>query len=212
MYFDGEMLEKIPNFWLLCREYSARQAALLIAGVDPSGKVGANCEQWKEHERPTGYEAIKQALKVALQNEEIKGSFVPIFTYWNNEQQDQIPGSFDVVDSKVERDSLVSWLRMQGVVTGFFFQVAESPTGPGYLDPKHPRYAQKLAAAVSAWIAVTDPKGKTPKQALDKWLREHAAEFGMVNDDGNPVEAAVSDCSKLANWEPGGGAPKTPGG
>ena len=68
-----------------------------------------------------------------------------------------------------------------------------------------------LAAAVKAWQAVTDPKGKSPKQALDKWLREHAADFGLTDDEGNPVNQAIEDCSKIANWQPGGGAAKTPG-
>lgn len=81
-----------------------------------------------------------------------------------------------------------------------------------YLDPKNPRYAPKLAAAVRAWQAVTDPGGHHPKQALEKWVREHASEFGLLDDDGNPINQAVEDCGKVANWKPGGGAPKTPGG
>lgn len=80
----------------------------------------------------------------------------------------------------------------------------------GYLDPSHPRYAPKLAAAVRAWQAVTDAGKTTPKQALDKWLRANAAEFGMINDVGKPVEAAVVECSTVANWNFIGGAPKTP--
>lgn len=81
----------------------------------------------------------------------------------------------------------------------------------GYLDPSNPRYAPKLAAAVKAWQAVTDPKGKSPKQALDKWLREHAADFGLLGNDGIPVNLAIKECSRVANWRPGGGAARTPG-
>jgi hypothetical protein len=48
-----------------------------------------------------------------------------------------------------------------------------------FLDPKNPRYAPKLAAAVLAWEATGNEAstGKSPKQALLKWLREHAAEL-----------------------------------
>ena len=81
---------------------------------------------------------------------------------------------------------------------------------PGYLDPRNSRYPPKLAGAVRAWEAVTDVKGKSPKQALDKWLREHAADFGPIAEDGNPVNQAIEECSKVANWS-SGGAPKTPG-
>jgi len=58
---------------------------------------------------------------------------------------------------------------------------------------------------------VTDTGGKTPKQALAKWLREHAAEFGMTDDEGKPNETGIEEAAKMANWQPGGGAPKTPG-
>ena len=110
----------------------------------------------------------------------------------------------------VEVENLKIWLRSRGFTSGFFFPNEEAGR-PGYLDPKNPRYPPKLAAAVSAWIAVEDPHGRSPKQSLDRWLREHAAEFGLTDDDGNPVNTAMEECSKVANWQPGGGASKTPG-
>jgi hypothetical protein len=45
-----------------------------------------------------------------------------------------------------------------------------------------------------------------------KWLREHAAKFGMTDDDGKPNETGIEEAAKVANWQPTGGAPKTPGG
>lgn len=83
---------------------------------------------------------------------------------------------------------------------------------PDYLNPNHPRFAPKLAAAVNAWLAVTDPGPRTPKQALERWLRENATQFGMTNDDGAPINQAITECAKVANWAPEGGAAKTPGG
>jgi len=97
--------------------------------------------------------------------------------------------------------------------TGFFFP--ETIVSPDYLDPKHPRYAPKLAAAVLAWMATATEavtSGKSPKQALAKWLREHAADFGMTDDDGKPNETGIEEAAKVANWQLTGGAPKTPGG
>lgn len=109
----------------------------------------------------------------------------------------------------INRDDLIAWLQSNGIRTGFFFPAATD--APDYLDPKNPRYAPKLAAAVRAWQSVTDPGGKHPKQALAKWLREHAAEFGMTDDEGKPNETGIEEAAKVANWQPGGGAPKTPG-
>jgi hypothetical protein len=103
---------------------------------------------------------------------------------------------------------LVPWLEAAGIRTGFFFPTATD--APDYLDPKNLRYAPKLAAAVRAWQSVTDAGGKHPKQALAKWLREHAAEFGMTDDEGKPNETGIEEAAKVANWQPGGGAPKTP--
>lgn len=111
--------------------------------------------------------------------------------------------------SLVSRTDLIAWLESNDFHSGFFFPSANT-RDPDYLDPDNPRYAAKLAAAVRAWQAVTDPGKKSPKQALDKWIRENAAVFGLTDDDGNPVAQAVEDCSKIANWQPGGGAPKTP--
>jgi hypothetical protein len=45
-----------------------------------------------------------------------------------------------------------------------------------------------------------------------KWLRENASEFGLSDDDGKPNETGIEETAKVANWQPGGGAPKTPSG
>lgn len=108
----------------------------------------------------------------------------------------------------IHLDALKEWLSSRGFKTGFFFP--KSTNAPDFLDPNNPRYAAKLAASVKAWQAVTDVTGKHPKQALIKWLREHAAEFDLSDDEGKPNETGIDECAKVANWQPGGGAPKTP--
>lgn len=119
-----------------------------------------------------------------------------------------LEGTIDFYRSTVNAESLKQWLRLKGFTTGFFFP--EPFETMDFLDSTHPRYAPKLAATVRAWQAVTDAGKKSPKQALDKWLREHAAEFGLTNEDGKPIENAVEECSKVANWNAKGGATKTP--
>ena len=54
-------------------------------------------------------------------------------------------------------------------------------------------------------------KGKTAKQALERWLRENAAGYGLSDEDGNPNAKGIEECAKVANWQHKGGAPKTPG-
>ncbi|HIF59750.1 MAG TPA: hypothetical protein EYQ26_09700 [Rhodospirillales bacterium] len=105
-------------------------------------------------------------------------------------------------------EDLQKWLSNNGFRTGFFFPGFSD--APDYLDIQNPRYAPKLAAAVKAWQAVINPKGKTPKQAIIKWLREHAADYGLSDDEGKPNETGIEEVAKVANWKPGGGAPKMP--
>jgi len=104
------------------------------------------------------------------------------------------------------------WLKGRGFKSGFFFPQATEE--PDFLDPKNENYAPKLAAAIGAWQAVNaEPKltsGKTVKQALLKWLRQNADQFGLTKDDGNPNEQGIEEIAKISNWEPKGGAPKTP--
>ena len=196
------------DYWRLCDELSIVQAALLLAECDPSGGDGY-AEGWDMDKRPKGYEAAKTAITSAFRREAIKGRLIPNYEYdINGNQCGAIQDSINPVESRVEVESLREWLETRGIRTGFFFPSATD--APDYLDPKNPRYAPKLAAAVRAWLSVTDPGGRHPKQALEKWLREHAAEFGMTDDEGKPNETGINEAAKVANWQPGGGAPKTP--
>ncbi len=126
----------------------------------------------------------------------------------NGNEIGEIFGTTDIDRSIVERDSLKRWLQERGISSGFFFP-GEPPT-TDYLDPLHPRYAHKLAAAIQAWQAVGEPSGRTPKQALDKWLRENAAAFELTKEDGTVNELGIQEVSKVANWKREGGVSKTP--
>lgn len=199
----------ISEYWRLCEEFTLKQAALLIVGFEPASETGGLCESWQIHERPPGYEAAKQGLIAGLQKGTITGKHRGLQdTDINGNQIGELQGTTDVDATTVERDSLIAWLGNRGIKTGFFFP--EGPEMPDYLNEKDPRYAPKLAAATRAWQAVTDTNGKHPKQAMMKWLREHASEYGLTNDDGIPNETGIEQVASVANWQPGGGAPKTP--
>jgi hypothetical protein len=200
------------DYWRLCDELTIIQAALLVAGREPSGNAQYNAE--KTIHPPVGYEAAREAISNALRRGAIKGQLVPLYEHdINGNICGESQGSVDIHSSRVEVDSLKAWLAGRGLKTGFFFP--ERPVAQDYLNPKRPRYAPKLAAAVFAWLATGDEstsKAKSPKQALTKWLREHASEFGLTDEDGKPNETGIEEAAKVANWQPGGGAPKTPAG
>jgi hypothetical protein len=204
----GEPLDDF-DYWRLCDELSVFQAALLTIGISPSDSEGAYSEEREVHARPFGYEAAKTAISNALKKGYIAGDLVSEHEYdINGNFAGAIEGSINIKESTVDVDSLVLWLADRGLKTGFFARdISESAD---YLDPKHPRYAPKLAAAVKAWLAIEDPAGRHPKQALTKWLREHASKFGLSDEEGKPNETGIEEAAKVANWQPGGGAPKTP--
>ena len=201
------------DYWRLCDELSVIQAALLIAGCDPSSDA-SYIEGWDAEKRPLGYEAAKTAISNALRRGAITGQLIKIYEHdINGNTCGVIEDSIDLASSRIEVDSLREWLAGRGLKTGFFFP--EERDFGDYLDPRHPRYAPKLAAAVRAWLATESESaigGKSPKQALAKWLREHAADFGLTDEDGKPNETGIEEAAKVANWQPTGGAPKTPGG
>ncbi len=198
------------DYWRLCDQLDIVQAALLVCGHDPSADQ-STIENWSPDTRPPGYEAAKTAISNALRKGLIEGQLIPLYKHDLNGNQSIIEYSIDLTVSRIEVESLRSWLANRGLHTGFFFPIATG--APDYLDPDHPRYAPKLAAAVNAWLASGDEsaaRGRSVKQTLMKWLREHASDFGLSDDDGKPNDTGIEETAKVANWQPGGGAPKTP--
>jgi hypothetical protein len=225
----------INPLWRLADPLTVKQAAVLIAGFDPnkvSFRADGSAYFHSENDDTsivwvdTAFAALTNAINGGNLKAKINYPAEPQFLVWGtnpNYDSSFLHGAVEVRTEKnnfavfpepnfdrtlIEVIELKRWLKSSGIQDGFFFP--DSTNAPDYLDPKNTRYAPKLAAAVNAWIAVTDPGKVSPKKALEKWLRENAARFGMTDDDGNPINQAIDDCSKVANWQPGGGAPKTP--
>jgi hypothetical protein len=193
------------DYWRLCDEVSVVQAALLIVGEDPAVPQ-EYIAQWEPENRPKGYDAVKTALINAIKRKQLRAD-IP-------EGEDEFGHHYGPYwdQATILVDDLRTWLRSRGVKTGFFFPL---PEGPDYLSGFHPNYSPKLAAAIDAWTAVSGDaelrRGKSIKQALIIWLRQHANEFGLTKEDGNPNEQGIEEVAKIANWDTRGGAPKTPG-
>lgn len=197
------------DYWRLCDDLSIDEAAHLLIGTDPN-EIEAQAAAGREliPDSQANYlmnlSAATQAISAALRRGDVKGHIVTNGVRFD----DNKPISLDTANSRIEVESLRHWLTSRGIRTGFFFPTATDE--PDYLNPNNPRYAPKLAAAVCAWQAVTNSGGKSPKQALTKWLRENARLFGMTDDEGLPITLAIEEVAKVANWKLGGGAPKTP--
>ena len=204
------------DYWRLCDQLTVVQAALLVVGEDPSGNL-ANCENWSPGDRPLGYEAAKSAISHALKTGAINGTKVgnklpePRYDATGN-WHDRFDDGVDPEASVVEVASLRQWLGSRGFTSGFFFPAI--PEAPSYLNSRGKNYAPKLAAAIAVWQAIgSQPEsmsGRSVKGAMLKWLRKHAGQYGLTKGDGSPNEQGIEEVAKIANWDPKGGAPKTP--
>jgi hypothetical protein len=200
------------DYWRLCDELSLVQAALLIVGVDPANSQEW-VREWEPHKRPEGFDAAMAALTHAVLAARLKATIRKNAREYGWMEQPEADEIADMSDQGFRMvDDLRTWLRGRGIKSGFFFpQETESED---YLNESDEHYSPKLAAAVTAWEAVSrDPsllRGKTVKQAILIWLRRNADQYGLTKDDGSPNEQGIEEVAKIANWDTKGGAPKTP--
>ncbi len=187
--------------WRLADELTLVQAAFLILGYDPTEdqeRLG-----YGNYTPPDGFVAVKHALSASIKSGNLPSTA--------SLEQDERYGEFYHVEDMtlITVSDLREWMRSKGFGRHFFF-FPEGIAGE-YANPNHPRYSAKLAAAVEAWNAMEGDalNGKTPKQAVKKWLRHEAVRFGLTDDDGIATETAIEEIAKVVNWKTGGGAPST---
>ncbi len=191
------------NRWKLAARLTVFQISLLIAGYDPSEFDGEDPSNWAS-EVKINTAAFITAIKNASKNEKLKfyANYIDIYSGqeldWNT--------------STICVQSLRQWLYERNYEDRFFISKGEDKEK--LFDTEYEFYAPKLAAPIRAWDEVTsDPKalsGKSPKKALDIWLRKHANEYGPTGKDGDPNKLGIEEICKVANWKPNGGASPTP--
>jgi hypothetical protein len=189
--------------WKIPDRLTIYQIALLMEGYDPGEFQDETFSQWHPTVRGETF-AVLTALRHAIEDESL-----PLY---KQVYEDGFGGAIDFHSSLVHVNQLRKWLDGKGICDGFFARPAfKADVVENYFSPY---YAPKLAAANAAWKAVTtDPKrlrGKSPKQALTKWLTEHAKEYDLLNKDGTPNTTGIEEVAKVANWRMAGGAPATP--
>lgn len=201
--------EKI-DAWRICTSLGIFDAASLMAGTYPAAIRNPHGAPYLREE--TDLDDIFQAYIAAIKNAIRDGSLEAGIKYYPLEQNEYSP-RMDWSATIVKASNLTAWLSSRGITSGFFFP-SQDDSKPSYLDDKSPHYAPKLAAAIRAWEAVTSDQklleGRTPKQALVRWLNLHASHYGLTKDDGTPNATGVEETAKMANWDTAGGAPKTP--
>lgn len=188
--------------WRYVHTLTIYQIALLIEGFDPSEFDCSSSDGWR-------WDAQKKTtpLLIALRNA-IDDESLPLR---RKVSRDELGYNIVYESSLVHVDDLQNWMRRIGLHDSFFRPPKQAPD---IENPFGDFYAPKLAAAIAAWKAVTaDPRllrGKSPKKAIEAWLRENAAHYDLLNKDGSPNATGIEEIAKVANWKPAGGAPATP--
>ncbi len=121
--YDGEQVWEDDSLsdWLLSSELTVMEATLLMIGYDPAGRA-RKVESMSTETRPARYEAIKNAISHSLRRGEIEGTVIPQCCYDEDGMPaEDIPDSVDARSSRVDVESLRSWLRGRGFTTGFSF-------------------------------------------------------------------------------------------
>lgn len=188
--------------WKHAGELNVYQIALLLAERDPTPYQDTPYHNWDSEARDDAAPYLT-ALKNAVTTERLETLTKP----WRDHGI-----GHDWSELLIDVEKLKIWLRDRNFTDNFFFQ--SKNIIQIHTISSSPYYAPKLAAALAAWQAVTSEptrlRGKSPKQALDAWLIEHAAEYSLVKPDGTLNKAGIEEVAKVANWQPSGGAPKTP--
>jgi len=198
----------IDPFWHLTEAVSLQEAAALIAGYDPH-QLALTVGETDVHPTYPKYYPVIRALRQAVASGALKAKEEWVYEIDEITEQEHAT-VLKVAETIVNIEDLKKWLSDKGVQVNFFFPSAK----PNYLDERHKHYSPKLAAAINVWESVTSDAslmhGATAKQAMMKWLRRHADQYGLTKDDGNPNEQGIEEIAKIANWDSKGGAPKTP--
>lgn len=221
------------DLYRIAVSYTLTDAAALLVGVRPSSVH--HPDEWNRNrfmvygDSQNEFRAALQALVGAVNHGSSPLRAVKRFHGVNDEARSvlyDLPDGHEIVmeldpsRTTVDAEDLRQWLSARGVRSGFFFPAA--PPTPDYLDPNHPRFAPKLAAAVRAWLAMEDEnlrRGKGIIAALEGWLETRYKELGLVHErdqPGNNVKVgdlnrtAITEAAKVANWRPAGGATSTP--
>lgn len=191
------------DYWRVCTDFTVVQAALIACGVAPDSLQYEVERNSSKH--PEGYVPLRSAFQNALNSGRLKPS-KPAFNY---DHEGEPTPYFDIESTTIAAEEIDRFLKSVGVSCEFFDRGTAEPAPEALTS-----MPAKLSAAVKAWTAVSsDParvRGKSPKQALEQWLTEHAAELGLLNRAGQLNRTGIEEICKVANWKPSGGAPATP--
>jgi hypothetical protein len=114
-------------------------------------------------------------------------------------------GAPNLETTTIDKEDLIVWLEANGLTNNIFFskpeQKAAASEVPEYLNPANECYSPKLAAAVQAWMAVTEnpPGTREALAAIKAWLNRNIKMF--KNKKGSYLASGASEeIAVVVNW------------
>ncbi len=185
--------------WKLAEAVTIREAACILSYVDPAPFRYSN--QLMPSEAEAMEAAIEQAILLGTLKPFAAWTYCPLTSEVVPCEHVSPHTNLDAKRTSVRVRELVEWADARGVSHCW-----QSATASARVGTNHADYPPELRAAIEAFTAVhADPRataGKHPKQALSDWLAANKPELSANARDR---------IASVANWQPGGGAPKTPG-
>ena len=185
------------------------QVASLAVGLDPTPSAVANSFNPAAARIPPevmdNFNIVLQAVSLAAVDEPVL--LDAIVRYGN--PPDFQGGKMSLHGSTVSFSAVVRWFDEREIRPEFFFPVHKiAPMD--FMDPDHNRFAPELALAVTVWqaMATAGPLKKSPRAALETWIREHPEAWLGPNPLG---QKAKERRLTMTNWKPDGGMQKTCG-
>ena len=193
--YDDFLFANIGRAWRLADVLTIKEAACILGWVDPSKYTSTN--------RILPDEA--EGMRVLLQRAITQG-YLPFAAAWEYGENDcystqTVNAYTSLADHTTIRVSdLATWCDSKGIEHPFESQPASNANMPALQT-----FPDELRAAIEAFEAVSRTPNaiakKTPKAALSAWLETNKPELSA-----NARERIAT----VANWQPSGGAPKTP--
>lgn len=188
------------NAWRAASLVTIRQAACLLSNEDPQAHTGSQLEKL-----PAQAQTMSHLIAYAI----LAGELVPYACFVRRGEEGFLPTN-EVARHDVLGDSttiltaeLASWCNSKNLPHPWVLNAAARGSASHSAQNNYPL---ELRAAIGAFEAVRNDQnataGQTPKQALLKWLRTNT----------NLGKEARERVAIVANWQPSGGAPRTPGG
>ena len=198
--YDDFLFVEIGRAWRFADVLTVKEAACILGYEDPAKYTFNN------NALPKEAEGMRLLLERAITQGNLR--FAAAWEYFDGcngpESTQTVNAHTFLADCTTIRVSdLTTWCDSKGIEHPFAAQPANNANAP---TPIPQTYPDELRVAIEAFQAVSaDPsatKTQTPKAALTAWLEKNKPELSA-----NARERIAT----VANWQPQGGAPRTPG-